>query len=282
MNSPSLEVVQHWIKDVLVGQGSLVDKIVENNKKTGIPIEALIKQKKGIAVERRLDIYASGYVLRLLECMEADFPGLKAFLGPEVFELFAKAYIVTLPSSSYSLYDLGASFADFLKNTQPKTEERQLMLELPAQIARVERAKSQALLAKGTENEMLLEHNYLGLSFDWYQGAKILKTPACLQLITLDYPIASLVDNLIAGNEIDYPEPQITYMAITRRSYRLLQLQLESWQYHFLEGCQKGMTLGEVIRITALSNNMTEGELQARLSIWLPAAFKTSLVLPFA
>ena len=282
MNTPNLEVIQHWIKDVLVGQGSLTDKIVENNKKTGIPIEALIKQKKGIAVERRLDIYASGYVLRLLECMQADFPALKAFLGAEVFELFAKAYIVTLPSSSWSLYDLGASFANFLKNTQPKTKERQLMLELPAQIALLERAKSQALLAKGTENEMLFEPNYLGLSFDWYQGSKILKTPDCLQLITLDYPIASLVDELIGDEALMYPEPQITYMAITRRSYRLLQLQLEPWQYQFLEGCQKGMTLDEVIKITTLSNNMTQGELQARLSIWLPAAFKTSLVLPFA
>ena len=282
MNTHNLEVVQHWIKDVLVGQGSLADKIVENNKKTGIPLQALIKQKKGVAVERRLDIYASGYVLRLLECMEADFPGLKAFLGSEVFELFAKAYIVTLPSSSWSLYDLGASFSSFLKNTQPKTQERQLMIELPAQIACLERAKSQALLAKGTENEMLLDTNYLGLSFDWYQRERVLRTPECLQLITLDYPVASLVDGLIADKTVINPERRKTFMAITRRSYRLLQLQLETWQYQFLEGCQKEMILDEVIRITALSNNMTEGELQARLSIWLPAAFKTSLVLPFA
>lgn len=41
----------------------------------------------------RLDIYARGYVLRLLECLRAEFPILLALVGDQVFEMFASSYV---------------------------------------------------------------------------------------------------------------------------------------------------------------------------------------------
>ena len=62
----------------------------------------------------RLEIYNRQYWFRLLECLEEDFPGLKAVLGPRAFHRLACAYLTAHPSSSYTLRNLGQHLVRFL------------------------------------------------------------------------------------------------------------------------------------------------------------------------
>src|ERR1700722_3025480 len=113
------------------------------------PLAAEVVAGEGLLAPRaRLAIYAKSYVLRLAECLRAEFPVLAAMVGPEVFNLFAGAYLGAHPSRSASLYDLGAGFADYLAATRPPGADGPLAA-LPADLARLERAIAECGRAAG-------------------------------------------------------------------------------------------------------------------------------------
>jgi hypothetical protein len=66
-----------------------------------------------------LDVYREGYVLRLIEVLTIDFPGVLAMAGPEGFDHMARAYIATHPSRHPSVRWFGEGLADFLATTAP-------------------------------------------------------------------------------------------------------------------------------------------------------------------
>jgi hypothetical protein len=76
---------------------------------------------------------------------------LRLLVGDQVFDLFASAYIAALPSRSYSLYGLGAGFADFLEATRPEGTGPASIEAIPASLTRLERAMAEAQRAVGTE-----------------------------------------------------------------------------------------------------------------------------------
>src|SRR4029079_811071 len=123
----------------------------------GLCAEDVVAERRDLSARERLAIYTGGYVLRLLECMRADFPVLRGFVGDSVFDAFAKAYIITMPPSSPSLYDLGADFPQFLEETKPKNwsldDDMSAMIDLPPELARLERARAEVMRARGTEDD---------------------------------------------------------------------------------------------------------------------------------
>src|SRR5262245_61847384 len=157
MTEQSLGRLQLWMKAVVTERGSLSEKLQSATHQHGLLIEEVIAEKRGLSASERLSIYTSGYVARLLDCMRADFPVLRRFAGDSVFEAFARAYIITKPPHSPSLFDLGAGFADFLEETKPKNSQAQeeiiALLDLPPEIARLERARTEVMRARGTEND---------------------------------------------------------------------------------------------------------------------------------
>ena len=80
----------------------------------GASAEAMIRSSNVLSADERLGIYAASYVSRLAECLRAEFPVLRLLVGDQVFNLFAGGYLSARRPSSYSLYDLGAGFPDYL------------------------------------------------------------------------------------------------------------------------------------------------------------------------
>ena len=119
MTEQTLPQLQQWMKTVITERGNLTDKLESATQEHGLLIEDVVDEKRGLSARQRLSIYTGGYVARLLECMRADFPVLRRFVGDTVFDAFASAYIVTEPPHSPSLFDLGAGFAEFLERTKP-------------------------------------------------------------------------------------------------------------------------------------------------------------------
>src|SRR5678816_1207122 len=97
MAEQSLASIQRWMKSVVTERGQFVEKLESAAQQHGLVVEEVVAEKRGLTARERLSIYASGYVARLLECMRADFPVLRGFIGDSVFDAFAKAYIVTEP-----------------------------------------------------------------------------------------------------------------------------------------------------------------------------------------
>ena len=71
----------------------------------------------------RMDVYADGYSLRLLEALEEDYPGLKAIAGSRDFEALGRAFIAACPSTFRNLRWYGERLAQFLE-TSPDWSDR--------------------------------------------------------------------------------------------------------------------------------------------------------------
>ena len=71
----------------------------------------------------RMNVYAEGYVLRLLEALEADYPGLKAIAGDEAFGALGRAYIAAHPSRFRNLRWYGGALSQFLES-RPEWSDR--------------------------------------------------------------------------------------------------------------------------------------------------------------
>src|SRR5258708_3091947 len=191
MSEQSLRVLQHWMNTVITERGGLGDKLDAAARRHGLRAEDVVAERRGLSARERLAVYTGGYVLRLLECMRADFPVLRGFIGDSVFDAFAKAYVITMPPVSHSLYDLGAAFPPFLEEPSskdwPPDRGKSARPGLPPERAGSGRARAEVLRALGTEvappaGEPLSPFAVFGA------GLKLQATP-CLRLLEMKFPL---------------------------------------------------------------------------------------------
>lgn len=282
MNHHSLDQIQNWMKTVLIERGSLKEKLETAASLDGVMIEQTVKGEGNMSAYRRLDIYAAGYVMRLVECLKSEFSLLCAYMGEEIFETFAKAYIVTVPSKNWSLYYLGAQFADFLRKTQPSEltdPEKAAVVAMPAQLALFERTRAEVMLAQGTEENPKVFDPKIGYDLSFLQGQLILQVPPCLRLLRLDYPILELVSSVEKSRDFKLPEKSECLLAITRINYQVVVSVLTRWQFLFLSRCTDPIAAHEVVKEVARNNNHEVNELIARLLLWLPVAEEKGLIM---
>ena len=120
MEKPSLSATQKWMQQILVSPLSF-----ETDPNDFLPesfqndVEKLIKPNSRLSGKERLQIYQTGYLARLRDCMEKQFVALKYALGDELFQAFSDDYLQRYPSESYTLSNLGNRFALFLEETRP-------------------------------------------------------------------------------------------------------------------------------------------------------------------
>lgn len=82
---------------------------------------AIISTENAGAVTR-LEIYRNAYYLRLIEAIEQDYPGLRAFMGIAEFHECLRLFIDKHPSHFRSLRWYGGALPAFLKETKPYSD----------------------------------------------------------------------------------------------------------------------------------------------------------------
>lgn len=230
-----------------------------------------LRQGEVLKNEGRLHIYADGYVQRLLECLQADFPVLRKTMGDELFDFFARAYIWRHPSRSPTLYDLGGGFADFLAASQPPGSGEQL--RFPVELARLERARSEAGRAPGLEKRRPPGTPDLG----WLTGGEeAIRLAPCTRLLALSFPVQAFWRQAQAASEQAMPPPPAPgadYLAIARLQYRLNMHVLLPWQFHLLQAAQhEAHGLQACALHAARECALPVDQVLADAMLWLPLA----------
>lgn len=82
-----------------------------------------------VSAETRLKIYYDAYRLRLIECLQANFPVLARLLGEEAFSRLAQQYLNDHPSQHYSVRWFGHRLVEFLSD-HPEYVDRPWLKEL--------------------------------------------------------------------------------------------------------------------------------------------------------
>lgn len=274
MTDERLSLLQHWMKTVVTERGGLEEKLRAAARLHGLSAEEVVAETRGLGARERLGVYARGYVLRLLECMRADFPALRALFGDEVFDAFARAYVITRPPGAPSLYELGAAFPRFLEETRPRDGRHEpgldAMLELPAELARLERARAEVTRARGTEDDPAAEPLTPPELFG--SGLTVETTP-CLRLLELKFPLVEFVRSSDRGESLEPPAPRRTFAAVGRADYRVYTEEVAPWQFSLLKACERPTPVYAAVQVAAGEGGEEPGHLLAAAAVWLPAAF---------
>lgn len=93
-------------------------------------------------IEDRWHVYATGYLARLVEAVQNDYPAARRILGEGAFRSLVARYARTCPPRSYDIGRAGDRLAGFLK-TDPLTETLPFLPDL----ARFEWALAEAFVA---------------------------------------------------------------------------------------------------------------------------------------
>lgn len=283
MSNPALNDVQRWLKSVIVNPGNLGQKLSLAQAENGLEANLLVKGDERVPLETRIGIYANGYLLRLLECMQADLPSLYNLLGPDLFELFARGYLIEHPPTSYSLFQLTAGFAAYLDGTHPPIDEhnaeKTVEYKLPGELVRMERARLAVLLNKGTEGVQTTPA--IGF-FDFFSGNNTqIKAHPALELLTQKMPLIQLYRHLMTDEEFEFPPLKTTYVAVTRVNFKIQFYELSTWQYLFLEylkTAEKALHLYDIIHAISPKTEKDKSELLSEASLWLPNALQLGLI----
>lgn len=265
-----LATIQKWLTSIIVRPGNLDNKIAAADQTYQLNNTRIIKNSQLSATER-IHIYARGYVLRLMDCMRADYPALQALLGPALFDTFAQAYLIHLPSHSPSLFELGKSFPDFIKASQPKNNNSNTdpnMFDLPVELALAERAKTEVMRSRGLESMNGSEEN-TGNILDIFDSSY--QISPCLRILELQYPLIGFIKASEKGEHASTPQKRENIMAICRKNYTINMHEIESWQRYFLTALSETTYL-EAISLAARQTGIHRDSLLADLIIWLPVA----------
>ena len=264
------------MKTVVTERGGLDEKLDAAARQHGLRIDDVVVEKRGLSTRERLAIYTTGYVLRLLDCMREDFPVLRGFVGDSVFDAFAKAYLITRPPSSPSLYELGADFSKFLEETKPVSEgfdaETGAMLNLPPELARIERARAEVLRACGTEDDPPAAEPLSPVAV-FGEGLTLQVTP-CLRLLEMKFPLVDFLRRSDIGERPEPPAPRVSFVAIGRSNYRLHVEEISHWQFAFLRACEHPTSSYPAVQVAALESGRDPGQTLADVAMWLPVAIE--------
>jgi len=265
MAEPDLADLQRWM------QGAILSLAAP------LGLDDLIVGDDRLSAAQRLTLYARGYRARLLECLAAEFPCLRALAGQQVFDLFAASYVADRPSSDPSLYALGAGFADFLEATRPPDDDGPGTLSaLPAELARLDRARAEVQRAEGTERraepppaaDLLLT-----------PGAR-LRRPGSVRLLSLGFDPGPLLAAVDRGGPIDPPEPRPTLVAVARSRYRVAVCRLTPPRFAWLQALgEAGADVHAAAAQAARDSGAETGSVIADLALWLPLAVDQGLVV---
>lgn len=276
MSEQSLNLLEHWMKTVVTERGGLGEKLDAAAREHGLRAEDVVAETRGMSARERLAVYTSGYVLRLLDCMRADFPVLRGFVGDSVFDAFAKAYIITMPPSSPSLYDLGADFPKFLEETKPDREgfdeKTGAMLDLPPELARLERARAGVMRARGTEDEAP-EAEPLSPFAAFGDGPMLQATP-CLRLLEMKFPLVDFLRNSDKGEHPEPPAPRASFVAMGRSNYHVHVEEISHLQFAFLKACDHPTSSYPAVQVAAIESGKDPGQALAEVAMWLPIAIE--------
>ena len=271
-------LLQNWLSTVVMAPGVLNRKIGLANHLYDVQEDEVVSDEGPASVHQRLNVYSSGYTARLLDCMHADYAISRKFMGDELFDSFAKAYLMYHPSTSFTLYDLGKAFPDFLDTTKPQVPEGgdSSYYDIPAALARVERARQVALRAPGTEGNTDNENqvNIQDVLFCTFN----INVPQCLQLLELDFPMKQFFEAVYRDEDYELPSPKKTFIAISRKNYQIILDEISEIQYLLLNECPNHINFYQTIAAIAQSQKISLSDLLADACLWLPYFSKCGFI----
>jgi hypothetical protein len=207
--------------------------------------DQLVESRSRLSAEQRLALYSRGYHLRLLECLRSMHPGLQHALGPELFDQFALDYLADYPSRSCTLHELNGGFASYLEASRPELQEgEEPWPEFLIDLARLERIFMEVFDGPGSEDLPLADVKLMAPPDRQFEELTFVSNPS-LRLHRSRYPVGTYLRSVRHGLNPRLPPALQTYLALYRRSFRVLEVPLTQAEFQVLTLLDAGRTVAE-------------------------------------
>ena len=244
--SPELEQLQRWMQEVVVHPGTVEEAVTSAAAEREIPADRLgevVLPSETMTSSERIGVYHGMYLMRMEEALETDYPVIRYHLGDVAFSHLVEAYVQRYPSRSYTLNRLGDHLPQFFLD-QPDWPQAKFLHD----VARLELAMTQVFDEE--ESPVLSAEELETVPPDAWENAR-LRPIAAFRLLGFRH---SVIPNLIAYHE-DRPSPsprrRASWVALYRRDYSVLQLDLNRDEHDLLKALAGGTPLGEALAIAA-------------------------------
>ncbi len=237
-----LPALQRWLQAVVVHPGDVDDAIASEQARAELPPERLgdvVRPSATLSPAERVGVYHGMYLLRMEEALAADYPLVTRLLGDDRFGELVAEYVERFPSRSYTLNRLGDHLPRFF-NERPGWPGAAFLHDL----AHFELAMTEVF--DEAESPTLSTDDLEAVPPDAWETAR-LRPIAALRLLEFGHAV---LPHLTAYHR-DQPPPAArrrpSRVAVYRRRYSVLRLELDRSQYALLTALTAGVPLGEAL-----------------------------------
>lgn len=243
---PDLNRLQRWMQEVVVHPGTVEEAIASQNADREIPAESLskiVRPSHSMTSAERVGVYHGMYLMRMEEALETDYPVIRYHIGDHQFSHLVRAYVERYPSTSYTLNRLGDHMAQFFID-QPEWPQAAFLHDL----ARLELGLTEVF--DESETPVLGAEELESVAPESWEHAR-LQPIAALRVLDFKY---SVIPHLTAFHD-DRPTPsprrRASWVAIYRRDYSVLRLELSRAEHDLMRNLVDGVSLGEALATAA-------------------------------
>ncbi|HEY4259223.1 MAG TPA: DNA-binding domain-containing protein [Schlesneria sp.] len=286
--SQPLDVIQRWMQSVIVHPGGVAAGIDSAShtgeiKQGADCVEELICRSRAQTSIERLEVYSNAYKARLIEVLIGEYPAFVHALGEDAFIGLASGYLEVHPPASYTLGELGRSFADYLAETRPPNDSEDGSpdwADFLIDLARLERCYSEVFDGPGIEELPPLDPDcFRHLTPEQWVTSRLVAAP-CLRLAVYRFPVHEYASSVRHQQEPDSPIAEITRLAIHRREYVVRRTTIDAIQFDLLTRLVEGASIGQALDQLMAANSqavVTADELTAWFRDWAAAGFFAGL-----
>jgi len=241
----SLREMQDWMQSALIHPRQV------KTQETA----ARLKPSNRLSAAERLAIYQRSYISRLCACLAEQFPASREALGADLFDSFARVYLARDPSDSYTLYDLGRRFPDFLEETRPDAKndesQKEIWVNFMIDLANYERALFVLFDAPGHEGKF------------WPTSEtpdQALMLQPCFDLGAYRFNVAGYYHDATRHSKANLPSLSESYVAMCRYDYLTASFQITRPHFEFLRAMQDtqnvDLALDHIARLLNMSTKI--------------------------
>lgn len=268
--------VQRWMLEVVTQPGSVRDALASLPARREIEPERLpelILPSSTLSPEQRLGVYHDMYMLRLVEALEFDYPGVARHMGHARFHRLVESYVGAHPSRSYTLNRLGDHLPDYLEALD-RLPRRKLLADL----ARLELAIT--LVFDAAQDEALSPAEIVSVPAEAWPEIRFRPIDA-MKLLRLDYPVDDYLQSIKQGGDARPLRKSPRWMLVFRSDLSVRQVALPRREWTMLDAICRGLALADAVEsISGLRPHLSETELFAWFREWTRMGLFTAIVPP--
>jgi hypothetical protein len=286
----SLISLQRWMQAVIthpdgVAAGAESQQARQYLDVSSGKLDTVIGRSRNLTSEERLAIYHNAYFSRLLECLRNIYPMLAKTLGDEAFDALAIGYLQAHPSESYTLDRLGDNLHGYLAKTRPDLDDAEEPTEdwpdFLIDLARLEWNIGEVFDGPGVEGLATIEADQLlAIEADRWPAVRLSPAP-CVRALAFRFPIndyfTSMRQTADDAAPPPLPQPEPTWLALSRRDFVVRRHALDQRQYELLTVLMSGQPIGVAIERLAtcvpLDLDHLADDLHGWFRTWLAAGF---------